>query len=794
MTKKLLILLISVALSTCEAATKKNAASRFSIDPKKETEELVPFSFERKSLSDIVDQLAEKKGLNIIPPQKAADLELYKKQVVSYQPHGRLHIPLKESWNLLQTFLDMSGFALAKRNPTLYVVERVGRPDEPGILRETLPIYANTPPDELPDSEERIRYIYYLRNLKVPTTEDKQTNPISRILTEMLTPGTPVTYDTKSNAVIITDKSDVIASVMRIIRELDNSGFRETIEVIALHNVPARDVAKMFDTLKKAAGEAAEKTPFIRSDAKTESLSYFAADTKIIADDRQNTLIIMGRQSAVERIAEFVEDSIDQTPESGKSILHYYDLQYLDAKSFADVLTKVVAPPPAVGFQATVGPSGGPERYFQGVVVMAEEVKTVETKSTTEEVTLEAKGGYLPTGLGAQQIITGGNRLIVAALHDDWLRLKDLIQSLDKPQPQVILEVLIVDITGMKNNIIAGDVRNKTPECSKNGLQFLSSNLSAVNNVLGVSPTELAQDLLGVIAGNTQNPPVTSLLQTGSTVISFNDPRTPGIWALLQILEQVVNAKVLSHPYLVTTNNQKATILTSTIERVMGDAVPSTAGVVSVEIIDLPATLQVQMIPRLSSLERLSLQIAVDANAFISPTSTTRTTRRVNTNANMESGQILVIGGLTQTTQTDLKSGTPILQSIPILGAFFSGKNITVEKTNVAIFICPTIVHPKLRGGMNVYTADKIRKGRRDVDEALVFNEYRDPITRLFFNGAGVSNKVMRDYLSEAINQPDEELIKTTREKRREALRPKKRPKKKLPEEPKKGTVTELPA
>ena len=180
----------------------------------------------------------------------------------------------------------------------------------------------------------------------------------------------------------------------------------------------------------------------------------------------------MGRQSAVERISDFVQDFMDITPEKGTSILHSYDLQYLNAKEFAEVLTRVGQPLMQAGPQAAVGPVGGPERYFQGVVVMAEEVKAVEIKTTTEEITLEAKGGYTPTGLGAQQIITGGNRLIVAALQDDWIKLRDLIETLDKPQPQVILEVLVIDVLGTKQHIVAGDIRNLTRECSTNGYNF----------------------------------------------------------------------------------------------------------------------------------------------------------------------------------------------------------------------------------------------------------------------------------------------------------------------------------
>lgn len=756
---------------------------------------LIPFSFDQKSLVDIIDYLTEKKNVNVILPQAPADLEAIKKQVITFHPQGRTRVTLDEAWRLLTTFLELSGYSISKRRNDLYVIVKTGRPEEPGITREILPLYVGTPYEELPHSDKRIRYIYYLKNFRIPTAEDRDTNPVARILKEMLSPGAPVIYEPKTNALIITDKASTIASVMRIIRDLDESGFRETIEVVQLNYVPARDVVKVFDSLKKAAGEAAGITsPFIRADARAESLSYFAADTRIIADDRMNTLIIMGRESAVERIREFVQQYMDTEPQEGKSILHSYDLQYLDAQQFAEVLSKIVAPPAPTGMQATQGPGGGPERYFQGVVVAAEEVKKVEAKATTEEVTLEAKGDYTPAGI-TSQIITGGNRLIIAALHDDWIRLKDFIEALDKPQPQVILEVLIVDITDAKVKLVAGSIRNKTDDqLPGQGFQWLSNNLSDVNDIIGNVPTKLATDLLQVLVGDSTNPPVTALLAAGSTILSINDPKTPGISALLQVLDTITQSKVISHPFLVTTNNQKATITSQEIRRVQGDAVSGAAGVITIPIIDLPATLQVQMIPRLSSLERLSLQIAVDINDFINNTSFTRTTRRINTNANLKSGQILVIGGLVRVDQGETISGTPLIQRIPLIGSFFSNKNKNTTKTNICIFICPTIVAPKLRGGMDVYTADKIRKGRRDIDERTIFTDSRDPVMHVFFRPDYKADRLLTSYLSEVKNPPDAALIKTTREKRKEARKPYKRPAPPKKEAPKPGKVQPLPA
>lgn len=761
-------------------------------------EQLVPFSFVKRSLVDIINFLAEKRKVNIILPQLAVDAESIKNQVITFEPQGTTEIPLKEAWSLLTMFLELSGFSLVPKNPKLYSITRTGRPEEGGVTRDTLPLYVGTPPEKLPKSEQRIRYIYYLRNLKTPSAEDKDTNPLARIFREMLSPGAPVIPEPKSNGFIVIDRADIIASVMTIIQELDASGFRETIQGIPIYNLPARDIVRVFDSLRKAAGES-PPTPFIRNDSRAD-ISYFAADTKLVADDRTNYLYIMGRQTAVERITDFVHGYIDLPQETGKSILHTYNLQYLDAQSFASVLQNIVAPA-APGAQAFQGPPGGPERAFQGVVVAAEEIKSIDVKSTTEEVSLDGQGEGPPTGIEGK-IFTGGNRLIIAAIQDDWIRLKDLIQSLDKPQPQVILEVMIADISTTREKLIAGAVRNPTNVVSNSGVQFLSTGLTPAANVLNSPPTKLATDLLTLIGAG---PPasVASFLSSvgdtpGSMIVSINDPRTPGIAALLQTFDQQMDLKVLSYPHLVSTNNQKATIASQIIKRAQGNAVPGAAGVTEVPIVDVPATLQVQMIPRLSSLERLGLQIAIDILQFATTNATdlTRLVRRVNVNANLSTGQVLVIGGLTQITTNDVITETPILSRIPFFGNFFRSIDKMTVKTNLALFIAPTIVQPKLRGGLNLYTTDKVRKGRRDVANETIFSDLRDPITHVYFNRGPRPDSIIEQYMAQTTNAPLPENIITAKERRLAARRPRKRPIRQLnaPPQPEKATVAAVAA
>ena len=762
----------------------------------------IPFVFERKPLIDIINAVVTQKGANVVLPQRQAELDLLKRQTVTYTPTEDQRVTLSEAWRLLLLFLDMTGFSIVAKKPNLYTVVRNGvQPNEPSVTREPLPLFVSTKPDKLPLGDERIRYIYYLRNLRVPQPAEAPRDPLTDIFREMLSPtalqgpgNIPVIYEPKSNGFLLVDKASNIASVMRIIAELDATGFSEVIEVLPLFNVPAQDVRAVFDTLRRAAGEGADRaSPFIRSDPRTEAVSYFAADTRIIADPRTNSLVLMGRETAVSRIREFIELYVDTVPESGESILHYYDLQYLDSEAFALVLQGLVAPLAPAGAQATAqGPVGGPERFFQGVQVRAERYEPLKIReSAIQEVQLEQLGNVTTTGIGKDIVLTGGNRLVVAALRDDWLRLRDLIQQLDKPQPQVILEVLIVDFIFNDIRRLGATSRNPTDLPLPGSLEFLASHLAPVGSSLiidpltGIPPSPpnrpaLAQDLLAPRAQgappNTINfltGPGSDPSNVGSLIITVNDPNTPGIGLILQVLQRMSNARVVSHPFLVTTNNQKATIANRTIRRAQGPVTSIGGGGVQINVEDVPATLQVQMWPHISSLDRLGLQIAVDVNDFIEPPpGLRRVTRRVNTHANLSSGQILVIGGLTRHVQIDNITETPFFSDIPLIGWLFKSVSKDVARTNLAVFIAPTIVQPKLRGGLNVYTADKIRKGRRDISDTYLFDNLQDPITRIFFKYDTTKNRIVREYLAQSSNAPEFEVIKTTRERRLEARRP----------------------
>jgi general secretion pathway protein D len=731
--------------------------------------EQIPFSFKQKKLVDIINFVAAKLDINIILPQNKVDAQIIQQQTVTYQPIGKETVTLKRAWVLLNLFLELAGFSLFSKRDNFYAIIRsgIGKPGEAHITREPLPLYVTIAPTDLPKSDERIRYIYYLRNLKVPAGQDKD-NPITQILGQLLSPGSIAISDPKSNGIIIADKASVIASAMHIIAQLDETGLREAVEVVQLNTIPATEVVRVFNLLKAASGQE-QAYPGVRVPLSSPS-SYFAADTKIIPDLRNNTVILIGSETAVARISEFIRENIDVTPQSGKSILHTYDLQYLDAQALASVLKAVVAAQPGQEKQAAQAtPTSGPYRFFVGVQIAAEvreEVKIAEAlvgRVATEEVTVEKVRNTEIKGIEGR-IFTGGNRLIIAARNEDWVPLRNLIAQLDQPQPQVILDVAIIDFVIDNTTRVAGTTRNRTNMALPNqGFQYLSSNITPPINVLGTSPMELAQDLLKVIQPGLDVP---SVLPIGSTLVSFNDPATPGVFALLDILSTQLKINVISHPFILCLNNRRATVESTNTRRSNGELIPSVNGTFTIPIQDVTATLKVEMIPHLASLERLSLDVGVTIEDFGTGSSLTRFTRSLITRSTMAHGQILALGGLIRDEHIDNITKTPIVGDIPLFGWLFKSQQENVARNYIVIFISPIIVSPKRRTDLNNGTAQKLADVQYELDATAVYGPERDPITHLFFGLKRADKAMIREYITHASNkekiQPPKPILTTS--------------------------------
>lgn len=741
------------------------------------------FDYKNTPLVDIINQIASEKQINVILPQ--GDLALNQK--ITFSVPGK--VTLTEAWHALNRILEYCGYTWSAENNNHIQLLKVVKNE---IQREYLPLYINPPIELLPNSEEVIEAVFYLANLKISDQKVKNTLVNTILMGNAQTPG--LLSDTgkviaieKQNGILIIDKAHIIQSAMQIIQALDHAGIPDAIEVIPLYYTQAQFVASLFNdkifqnNQSLPIGFNPVKQPD-ESDA-----HFFPKNTRVAPLTRTNAIVIMGTLKGIRTVKDFIIKYIDHPIESGDSILHVYDLQYLNAEDFAGVLDKLVK-----GGQQSSGQSQGaqksigPERDFQGVIIRAEKtsIKSILKGRTAtgdtggsqiNPTTADGSQDGSSVAASSEGVETGGNRLIIAAIKKDWRRIKALIKQLDKPQPQVALEVLVVDLTLIGDKALGSQMRNNSDfndAISKN-LNFQTSHLGEPVLTEGDPPTvqvpgggeipnfpanALMANLLQFVDNTSNN--LANQQQNGSTIISIRDPNNSGIWNIWQILNKTTNATMLAQPFITTLDNQQATITLSQ-ERLLIGGAGSAGGAVTINNVYIPASTSIDILPRISmEHNNINLDIVINVNEFIDNQTTsdgttpnnTRITRLVQTNANVANNEILAIGGLIRCSETTTLYSTPLLGKVPVFSWFFKRQEKVRQKNNLMVFIAPTIIEPKKGGGVGTYSVHKLCKAQHSVDESVNFQALRDPITRWFFKPDVTYGKnVVQDFVEHKV-------------------------------------------
>ena len=651
----------------------------------------------------------------------------------------------EQAWNRLYTYLELAGYTLEPRG-NVYLVRKM----ETNLLKDTFPLFIGIPIDEIPNSDKIITYVYQLKNIQLPASS-LGAGPVAElknILEDIiLDKGRPslsqarILLDAKTNTIIVTGRAYNIKVAMSILSELDKTGYREVVEIVPLQHTNAAFVARFLREELLAIGAPTEEklknagAQLPQQQQQQQEGVLFSRSTKIIEEPRRNALVVMGRAPTVEYLKDFIYKYIDIPLESGDSILHVYDLQYLEAETFAQDLDRILKGP-----QATAAQSRGEiiDRQFEDVIIQAERSGKINV--------LQGVAGR------TEGIAQGGNRLVIAANKRAWTQIERLIRQLDKPQPQVSLEVLIVDVTLDNVHTIQSQMRNKTDQMPK-GVNFQFAHIG--NPVLNKDPTTcvdvpttLATNLLLLCNGqNIAN--TTTVVTPGSALISFDDPFTPpggGVWWLLRFLQTYLDARILSHPHVIALNNTSASNSVADSRRVTGQAKVA-EGAVRIEQETIEAHLKIDLLPRINLSNTINLQIIVDVQDFIPGGENAKTIRKVQTNATVGNGEILVLGGLIDSTDRDTATITPLIGKIPIIGWFFKGRSKENRRNNLLVFICPTIITPNKLGGMTAATQAKFDYAIDQVRQGELFEQLKDPVTHWFFGQQPLDGHgMMHDY------------------------------------------------
>ncbi len=667
--------------------------------PSQAEEPSIEFHFENASLEVLISQISELFDVTFIADDSITPMLQNAKSVKGFNISFKTQSPLtkKEAWNLFLTFLDISGFTvISESTPRL---KRIVTLDT--AKRSPLPAFIGVPAGQLPNSDEMVRFVYFVENADLKT--------LIPVVDNLRSPASQLTPLLDMKAFLITDRSYNIKSLMNIVKELDRITMPQAMSVLKLKRADATQVVELYKTLSQTDTASITQQRYFPG-RKALGSTYFPDNVSIFAEPRSNSLILLGPQDAIKRIEDFITQSVDVELSQPYSPLHVLPLRYANANTVAKIMNDVTQ----FGASTDAGKAGGVrggDKYMKSITFTAEP----ET-----------------------------NRLIIKGDYEDFLKAKEVISKLDAPQPQVAIEVLLLSVALNENKQLGVVMRSRVPGTegllgtnTKFQTTGLFGNRSVVENINGNGVNRLLGNLLNLVSTG---------IAAGNTIISLGD--SLNVWAIAQALQTESNVQVLSNPFLIATNKTPASVSLGEVRRVTTGTIIGTQDVNTVG--DAPAELKVEITPQINSDGMIVLDIKVSLSQFVgeaNPDAAVRTTREVKTKTIVTNKEVLALGGLIQTDIENLQTKVPVLGDIPILGWLFKNKQKIARKSNLLILISSRIIEPDANEAITAFTDEHVTDYIDTMNEMYRPSEKHDPINRWFFANQNINEKATDEFV-----------------------------------------------
>ena len=592
-----------------------------------------------------------------------------------------LKMSVGEAYRMFLVSLSTMGLTVVPKGNALRIVESAT------AKSETVPIYRKGIP---PDEDQIVRYVLRPSYAQVETIR-QALDAIRSQAGNVQVAGTML---------IITDYSSQIRDMMTLAKALDVPGNNEGINTISVKHADATQLAqKLNDILGLTAAAApggagagpkgVNRPPpapgQVAEHVNTDDVSV-AVPSKILVDERTNTLIVVASEAGYLRVKALVDRLDISLDTEGGAAIHVYPLENALADELATTLNNAMQ-----GQQAKAGAKPGQPGAPAG-------------QAPTPGVSPGGGGGEgsLGAALEGQVRVIGDkptNSLIVVSTGRDFLAIKDVIRRLDQPRRQVFIEALILEVQLSNETDIGSSSHGGLPIGGGDSLVLggvQTANLKSLNLTSLVSATGLIGGLIGA-------PLTNSTTFLGTSIPSY------GI--LFQALANQANTNVLSTPVVIALDNEKA-------EFSVGNNIPYKAGL-SFGGIGLPTTgaggglagsigqniqrqklnLTLNITPHISSNDAVRLEVEQetqdigDKDPDLGPT---WTERKLHTHVVVHDQQSVVIGGLIQEREIYNITKVPLLGDIPILGYLFKYSQKSKKKTNLLILLTPYIIKDQL--------------------------------------------------------------------------------------------------
>jgi len=496
-------------------------------------------------------------------------------------------------------------------------------------------------PDRIPaGSEELITQVIAIQNVNAA-----QLVPVLRPL---MPQNAHMAAYPPSNILILSDRASNVNRIMRIISRIDQQGDSEP-DIITLQHASASEVVRVVNTFyqQQAAGDGGGG----------------GSQTRVIADDRSNSVLVGGDRNARLRIKALIAHLDTPLQSGGDTQVRY--LQFADAEKIATKLKEQISATVAITGGAPPAGGGG---AGGSVAASADRTTTIWAEPET-------------------------NSLVITAPAKVMRSLMAVVDKLDIRRSQVLVEAIIVDVQVKKDAELGVNwaVWDQDGDTRVPGGLFNSP-------VGGVNLAQLA-------AGANNPDAITPQQVPNGTTFAIGRIASTGVnfAAMIRAVQGDSDTNLISTPSAVTMDNQEAQIkVAQEVPFITGSYTNTGSGNGDVNPFTTVQRQEVGTILKITPQINMGgalvqLKIEIESSALSGTTgdagSAITNKRTINTNVLIEDGGIVVLGGLIQDGDVRGEQRVPYLGRIPVIGALFKTRSRSAEKRNLMVFIRPKIMN-----------------------------------------------------------------------------------------------------
>jgi len=578
----------------------------------------IPMNLAGPQIGSFLEYIAGRENKLIMYDDNANALKTQKINII---PES-FKVPIDKYDSILNSIIDaqlrMRGYTLLRIDPVWKIVRIEQAREHPGVVGSPTDIA------KLPTDDRVVTQVIQFKYVEAQS--------FSTYMAALRGKGMENSYIIipENNTVVVTDYASNIRRYWEIAKTVDQEGTIFQTETRQLKNTSATMVKTNLDT---------QYIP-LRFSIKPRG-TMPSAQPRVFADDRTNSLIIVAQEKDMPEMLKII-DVFDAEAPKKENDYYIYKLTNTNAADVQKILDAV---------------------FRQSLSALGASVKASE-----KTISIQAD--------------ISSNSLIISAPKAMYDEMLELLKKIDVRKMQVLLEVVIAELTDEKMTQLGIELASvKQPGSSVSGFGGTVTGISTLDPTTGGK--------MPIIPDATEK-------GIGSMTIGLWKDTQYNIPFLMQAAQKDTGINLKAAPVLLTNDNAEASIDMSDKAPYFSTTYPGGVGQPAVTSFSgyVDAKISLKITPVISEDNYIRLSIEQTSEQFLGEPDqkTPKTSRTAKTTVTVPDRNTVVIGGLTREVTSKTVSKVPLLGDIPLLGYLFRRETDSVRKYHLCLFIKPNIM------------------------------------------------------------------------------------------------------